>query len=306
MRILVVGAGAVGGYFGGRLLQAGRDVTFLLRPARAAQIRTGGLSLVSPHGDITLHPAVVTAETLGAGYDLVLLTVKAYALEAALADIAPAMAGGAMVLPLLNGMRHIDALAARFGAAAVLGGVCRVATTLDPAGRVMQLSPMQELEYGARDGANGPRLLALDAAFQGAGFSAKLSERITAAMWEKWIMLASLGALNCLGRGTVGEITAAPGGPALAAALLAETSAVAAAEGYAPDAAYTARTQAMLTATGSNFASSMYRDLVQGLPIEADQIIGDLLARAALLGVAVPLLCAVYTQLSVYQARPKG
>src|SRR5271168_4631906 len=114
MRLLVVGAGSTGGYFGGRLAEAGRDVTFLVRPRRAAQLREGGLQIVSPHGDVTLQPKLVTADAIGGHYDAVLLGVKAYSLDAAIEDFAPAVGPGTMIVPMLNSMRHVDVLEARF------------------------------------------------------------------------------------------------------------------------------------------------------------------------------------------------
>src|SRR5580692_4017998 len=202
MRILIVGAGAVGGYFGARLAEAGRDVTFLVRASRAEQLLRDGLSIISPHGDVLLTPKLIGAGEIDGPYDLVLLSVKAYALEAAIDDFAPAVGPETMILPVLNGMRHIDVLTQRFGEAAVLGGVCLVATEIDNGGRIVQLAEIQQLVYGERDGEVTPRLQALDATLQGAGFDAQLSTEITQRMWEKWLMLASLGAVTCLMRGT--------------------------------------------------------------------------------------------------------
>jgi 2-dehydropantoate 2-reductase len=193
MRILVVGAGATGGYFGGRLAQAGRDVTFLVRPKRAEQLRRDGLQILSPHGDVTLAPQLVTADRIASAYDTVLLTVKAFALDAALVDLAPAVGPATMVVPVLNGMGHLDKLIARFGETPVLGGVCLVATTLDPQGRIKQLAEFQQLVYGERSGEMSARVTALDGAMQGAGFTARASAVILQEMWEKWILLATLG-----------------------------------------------------------------------------------------------------------------
>src|SRR6202050_4904405 len=125
MRMLVIGAGSTGGYFGGRLAQAGRDVTFLVRPARAEHLRAHGLEIVSPHGNFTLRPQLVTAGVIKEPFDIVFLTVKAYSLEAALADLAPAVGPSTMILPVLNGMKHVDLLGARFGRQAVGGCVCK-------------------------------------------------------------------------------------------------------------------------------------------------------------------------------------
>jgi 2-dehydropantoate 2-reductase len=168
MRILIIGAGAVGGYFGSRLAQAGRDVTFLVRPARAKQLRRDGLRIISPHGDAVLSPKVVSAEEIDTTYDLVFLSVKAYALEAAMNDFAAAVGPETMILPVLNGMRHIDLLAKRFGEHAVIGGICLVAAETDDQGRIVQLADVQQLVYGERNGDSTPRLKTLDATLQGA------------------------------------------------------------------------------------------------------------------------------------------
>jgi len=301
VRILVVGAGSTGGYFGGRLAQAGRDVTFLVRPARAAALREHGLRIVSPYGDVTLAPRLVTADALEAPFDAVLLTVKAFSLEAALDDMAPAVGRESMILPVLNGMRHVERLVARFGAPAVAGCVCRVATTIDAEGRIVQLSRLQDLAYGEMDGSRSARMQRLDAAMQGAGFDARLSDDITADMWEKWDNLSAVGAITCLMRGNVGEVNAAPGGTEFVNRIVDEIVAVATAEGHPPRPAFLAQLRKSLTDPASAAAPSMFRDLQQGRPVEAEQIVGDMLARGARHKLATPLLAAAYAHVSVYQ-----
>lgn len=303
MRILVVGAGATGGYFGGRLMQAGRDVTFLVRPARAEKLRKEGLRIVSPFGNADLAPKLVTTGSISAPYDLVLLTVKAYGLEAALDDIAPAVASETMILPVLNGMRHVDLIKARFGEKALLGGVCLIAATIDDEDRIVQLTPMHNLIYGEMSGERSERVEAVDATMQGAGFNAKLSDDIERDMWGKWITLASLGGICCLMRGSVGEIEAAPGGRAFVQRFFEEVVGVVKAVGKLPGEPILNMALSMLTQKDSAMASSMYRDLQKRAPIEADQIIGDLLARAQEAGMETPLLSAAYTNLAIYQAR---
>ena len=306
MRLLVVGAGATGGYFGGRLAQAGRDVVFLVRGRRAEQLARDGLRIVSPHGDATIHPKVVTADRIEGPFDAVLLAVKAFALEAAVKDVAPAVGPATMIVPVLNGMRHLDMLTARFGAGAVLGGVCIVATTLDDDRGIVQLAQMQELAYGERDGTLSPRVERLHAAIAGAGFTARASSTIMQEMWEKWVFLASLGGITCLLRGTVGDIEAVPGGADLALRLLRECADVASASGFAPREDFMARTTGALSAHGSGLASSMYRDLQRGNPVEVDHILADLLARARSFGQDAPLLAASVAQLSIYQGGLSG
>jgi 2-dehydropantoate 2-reductase len=303
MRLLVVGAGSTGGYFGGRLAQAGRDVTFLVRPARADRLRATGLQIVSPHGDVTLTPQLVTAGAIEAPYDAILLTVKAFSLDAALDDLAPAVGPETMILPVLNGMKHVDTLIARFGRQAVAGCVCKVATVVDDQGRIVQLNKLQDLAYGEMNGLPSARTDALDKIMQGAGFDARLSSTIELEMWQKWVLLATLGGICCLMRGSIGEVEAVSGGAEFSLAFLDEVSAVVTAAGHAPTEAFLAATRATITQKASPLTSSMYRDLLKGSSVEADQILGDLLARGRALGVATPLIAAAFTHLSVYQAK---
>jgi 2-dehydropantoate 2-reductase len=302
IRILVVGAGAVGGYFGGRLVEAGRDVTFLVRPSRAQQLNQNGLRILSPHGDAILKPKFVTAEALNVPYDLVLLSVKAYALDAAINDFAPAVGPETIILPCLNGMHHIDLLTQRFGEHPVIGGVCIVATELDREGRIMQLSDVQQLTYGERDGKTTTRMQMLDKVLRGAGFDTCLSTDIMQAMWEKWVMLASIGAITCLMRGTIGDVVAAPGGTDIARKILEECANVAAACGHKPSQDFFLRQAEAITTPRSPLTSSMYRDLCTGAPVEVDAILGDLIERGNKHGIATPLLTAAFVNLRVYQA----
>jgi 2-dehydropantoate 2-reductase len=301
MRTLVVGAGSTGGYFGGRLVEAGRDVTFLVRPGRAARLRADGLVIHSPHGDLRLAPKLVTADELADDYDLVLFSVKAYGLAQAVADIAPAVGTDTMILPVLNGMRHLDLLIERYGERAVLGGVCIVAAMVEPDGSIRQLGELQELVYGDRAHPDSARIHDVDATLRGAGFSARPSDDIVQEMWDKWVFLAGIGAVTCLMRGPIGSIVAAPGGREFTAGVVAECAAIAAGVGQPVNDAVRQRALDTVTEAGSGQTSSMYRDLRAGAPVEADHIIGDLVARADAHGVDVPLLRLAYTSLSVYQ-----
>ena len=301
MRLLVVGAGSTGGYFGGRLAEAGRDVTFLVREARAEQLKAAGLHIVSPHGDVALAPKLVTTDTIGAPYDAIILAVKAYTLDAALKDVAPAVGPNSMIVPLLNGMRHLESIAAAFGGNALVGGLCSIAAELDDQGRIFHLSQFHNLAYGEMNGVRSTRIEQLDAVMQNAGFDARLSSNIEQEMWNKWMMLATLAGVTCLMRGSIGDIAGAPGGAAFVDRFFDEVVAVATAHGHAPSGAFLARTRALLTADGSTLTSSMYRDLRKNSPIEADQIIGDLLTRGRQAQLHAPLLAAAYTHLAIYQ-----
>jgi 2-dehydropantoate 2-reductase len=303
MTILVVGAGATGGYFGARLAQAGRDVTFLVRPARAEQLRERGLRIVGQGPDQVLTPRLVTAGQLAGHADVVLLSVKATALEAAMADFAPAVGPRTLVIPFLNGMGHLATLSERFGEQTVLGGVVLVATQLSDAGDIVVLAPPASLRIGTQDGSRTGQLQATYDQLSGAGFDLSISDDIVADMWHKWVFIATVGALTCLMRGTVGNIVAVPGGRDLGPAILAEASAVSAAAGYPVPAASTAATTEAITQDGSTLTSSMSRDLAEGRPVEVEPILADLASRGAALAEPTPLLDLATMHLRVYNAK---
>jgi 2-dehydropantoate 2-reductase len=303
MRILVVGAGALGGYFGGRLKEAGRDVTFLVRPHRAEHLAKTGLVVRSPKGDINIAaPPTVLAENLSAPFDLILLSCKAYDLQGAMDSFAPAVGANTAILPLLNGMKHMDLLAARFGARAVLGGQCIISATLDGDGRILHLNDLHFLSFGEQNGAKSPRVAAIAAVFSGAKFDSQLSLAILQEMWEKWAFIAAAAGICCLMRGSFGDIAAA-GGSQYASTMFAECCAIAAKNGFNPGDTAVKRSIGMLTAAGSPIAASMLRDIERGALIEADHIVGDLLARGGARESAYPLLQIAYAHLGTYEAR---
>ena len=308
MRILVLGAGGTGGYFGGRLAQAGADVTFLVRPARAALLAERGLRIRSPLGDADLDVATVTAQDLPAlaaawPFDLVLLACKAYDLDSAIESVAPAVGANTAVLPILNGLLHYDALDARFGRERVPGGLCFIGATLGADGEVLHLGRPASITFGLREGnADGGVLARLAAAYAQAGVDHLYAPDIAAAQWIKYSFLAALAAGTCLMRTSVGTVVAAEGGEAFMAALHAECLAVAAAEGHPvpEDEARTAR--AGLTRAGSPVTASMLRDLQAGLRVEALQIVGDMVHRAHRAGLQVPRLEAAWVHLQAYES----
>ena len=300
MRILVVGAGAIGGFFGGRWLAAGRDVTFLVRERRAAQLAKIGLVVKSKLGDVDVpSPPTVSAETVKGPYDLILLSCKAFDLEGAMESFAPAVGPDTAILPLLNGIAHLDALGKRFDKRNVLGGQVGISATLDPEGRVLHLNDGMFLSYGELAGGKSKRVEAIAAEFAAAKVTATASDTALLDMWEKWVLIASVAGVTCLMRSAIGDVIAAGGQP-LIEALHAELIAIATVNGFAPRAEVLPRQRALLLAKGSPFTASMLRDTEAGSRIEADHVIGDLLARAK--GEA-PVLKTAYTHLKAYEAR---
>jgi len=302
-RFLVLGAGAVGGYFGGRLAAAKADVTFLVRPARAAALNERGLVIESPLGDLRLPVRVATADTLNEVFDSVLLAAKAYDLEPAIAAIRPAVGPETAILPVLNGVKHLDRLDAAFGRERVLGGVAYIGATVTADGAIRHLNRAHGIAFGERSGEVSRRVETIARAFAASPVSASASENIMLEMWEKFVMISSLAGMNCLMRGSVGDILAADEGESLMLELLAECEAVAAASGFPPRGQHREQCRAMLTERGSDFSASMRRDLESGLRTEGDQVLGDMLRRARAKGIATPLLRTAVCHLQVHEHR---
>ena len=305
MRILVLGAGAVGGYFGGRLLEAGKDVTFLVRPGRAALLAEKGLVIQSPEGNVRLEqPPTVTDAAQGGPSDLILLSCKAYDLDSARAAIAPAVGKNTMILPLLNGQRHLEKLDARFGAEKILGGLCLVSATVGENGEIIHFLPGHRITFGERSGELSARTERVETAWSGARFEVVRSPIVRTEMWEKWVMLAALAGATTLMRASIGAIARAPGGEAFVLGLLEECRRVAEMEGSVPRPESFARMQSRLTNQESTLTASMYRDICHGGWIESEQIIGDLLVRGEKHGHGAeefPLLGLVRTHLRAYE-----
>jgi 2-dehydropantoate 2-reductase len=303
MKHLVVGAGALGGYFGGRLLEAGCDVTFLLRPARAAAISAHGLIVRSPRGDMVLtSPPHVLASDIPGPFDVVIVACKAYDLDATMADFGPAVGPATAILPLLNGMRHLETLQARFGADRVLGGLCLISAVVDAEGVVHHVNELHSLTFGEIAGGSSPRVAAIAADFARANFDSNPSEQVVLEMWEKWIFIASAAGVTCLMRASIGDIVAAGAG-AVGTTLLDECGRIATASGFSPRPASVERARAAITAAGSPMTASMLKDIERGSRIEADHIVGDLLARASADGPAPQMLRIVQAHLGAYEAR---
>ena len=299
MRILTVGAGAIGGYFGARLLAAGRDITFLVRPARAALLGRHGLTVRSPLGDLHLAaPNVVTAAGLERPFDLVLLSCKSYDLDSCMADVTPAIGPTTQVVPLLNGLRHMDKLDQRFGSERILGGLARISSTLDGHGVIHHFGKYQTLVLGSR----APQEALLEEfseVLSVPGFETSISRNIMQDMWEKWVFIAAAASLTSLMRASVGDIVASGGGE-IARGLIAECAGIAQENGFPPSAATVEVAVSILTGPGSEFTASMFRDIENKSRVEADHIVGDLLSRSR---ESRPLLKLAYAHLKAYEVR---
>ncbi|KND58423.1 2-dehydropantoate 2-reductase [Candidatus Burkholderia verschuerenii] len=304
MRILVVGAGATGGYFGARLLAKGRDVTFLVRERRAAMLRERGLIVHSPVSELNLaDPPLVLSKDIAQPFDLVILSCKAYDLPGAIESFAPAVGPDTAILPLLNGMAHLDALDARFDPANVLGGQCSIAATVNSEGEIVQMSSMHTMVFGERAGGRSLRVEAIEAQLGDAGFDLTVSEDVLQSMWDKWVFLATLATGTCLMRAPIRDILAAPGGEEILKRLFMECENVAADNDHPPSEATIARARSFFGDRESPMTASMLRDLENGAAIEADHIVGDLIARRRSKLEGASMLELAYAHLKAYESR---
>ncbi|MEP6839123.1 MAG: 2-dehydropantoate 2-reductase [Bradyrhizobium sp.] len=301
MRILVIGAGALGGYFGGNLARAGRDVTFMVRQRRAEQLARDGLRIISPHGDFAVPAKTVLAGAIDEPFDLILVGVKSYSLDEAMDQFAAAVGPDTMILPVLNGIVHVDRLVARFGALSVMGGMANISAGVDAEGRVVQFLPLHDFVYGEIAGGSSDRTRALEACFDGAGFNGRASDVVMQDMWEKFVQLGLGAGITCLMRASIGDILEAPGGREAMFGIFDECCAVATASGFKPRAAFVEFDTKLITTVGSPLKWSMLRDIERGSTTEGEHILGDMVARAAALGIATPILNLARTHVAAYE-----
>lgn len=301
---MVLGAGGVGACFGGRFAESGVDVTFLVRPGRRSQLEKNGLVVWSSFGDIVTPVTTIARDEITDPYDLVLLSCKAYDLDDAMDAIAPAMGPSSVVLPLLNGLRHIEILQARFGEANVWGGACYIGAAFNSeTGEIRHIGNFQRIVFGTLDGkpsAQADAFAALDATV---GFDIELSPDITQTMWDKISMLGALATANTIARGTIGEILEAPSGEAFLLAALAESRDTAAALGHPVSASTLENYNRMFTTRGSDFAASMLRDLEAGRQTEGEHVLGDIIRRATAQGIDTPMMRCALAAIETHEAK---
>ena len=303
MRVMCLGAGALGGYFGGRLIEAGQPVTFILRERRRAQVARDGIRIESPFGDFSGPAETVSPDAIPGPADVVILACKAYDLPSAMDAIRPAVGSDTAILPILNGIAHLDALNDAFGRDHVLGGVAKIAATLTPEGVIRHLNDWRFLTFGEQDGTMSERVIALKAAFDGTSVVANAVPDILQAMWNKIVHLATVAGMTCLMRASVGEIARTPDGAELFVAFLESNAEIAKREGFPPSEAFLDDFRAMFRNPELPYTSSMLRDLESHGPVEADHILGFMRDKAAAHGLDGRMHRVVYTHLKAYEAR---
>jgi 2-dehydropantoate 2-reductase len=301
MKILIVGAGAIGGYFGGRLLEKGEDVTFLVRENRQQQLHANGLVVESVHGDMHVpEPKTILAGENAEPYDVVLVSTKSYHLDGAVQSINPYVGDKTMILPLLNGIAHLDVLTEAFGPEKVIGGLCFIETTLTQDGKIVQTSPIHEFVYGERNGEKTQRMLLLEEAFSGTKASFRLSDKIQQEMWHKYLFITSMSGITSLLRSPIGPIREQEHGWKTIQSLVHEVAEIMVKIGAPLAAGAVDTTLGRLKEIGHGMKSSLQRDMEKSLPTEGDHLFGHLLKIADQLELAAPILSAIYGNVKVY------
>lgn len=297
MKILIVGAGGVGGYFGAQLLRAGADVTFLLRGKRYEAIKKNGLGVINPMERFTVHPKIALSEELRPEYDLIILSPKAYDLDSALKAIEGASSAG-IILPLLNGRNHINKLDSLFGSDRIMGGLVNIVATITPNGEVESMTDRHILTMGHRSAVHEKVAKEFFELCRCSKFDCVYSENIEQALWNKWTFLATLAGISTLFEASIGEILKTPDGGRVIAGMYAEACSIATENQYSISSQAQSQALELLTQQGSTLTASMMRDLKQGFRTEHDHILGNLL-HVSSSNISKPFLTAAYVNMLI-------
>ncbi|HUQ14862.1 MAG TPA: 2-dehydropantoate 2-reductase [Gemmatimonadales bacterium] len=308
LRIAVFGSGAVGGYFGGRLAEAGEDVHFIARGEHLAAIREHGLRVSSTEGDFLVRPARVTDDPSGLGpLDVVLLGVKAWQVPRAAEAMRPLLGEGAFVVPLQNGIEAPEQLAAVFGPGRVLGGLCRILAYVESPGHTRHAGVAPYIAFGELDGTSSARVDALQQAFSRArGVTVEVPGDIGAAMWSKFVFIAALSGVGALTRAPIGVIRSQPESRGLLEQALEEIYAVAVGNRIALPADTVEKTLAFIDGLPAHVTASMQRDIIQGRPSELEAQVGAVVRLGERRGIAVPVHRMIYAALLPLERRARG
>lgn len=276
MKILILGAGGVGGYFGAQLIRAGVDITFLLREKRYLAIKQKGLSIITPEEKFIVYPKIILSKELNPKYDLIILSAKSYDLDSAIYAIEKASSKG-IILPLLNGMSHLKKLDMLFGADRVIGGLANISAIITPYGEVQRIADRHTLTIGHRSNAHIEKTREFFSLCKDSRFEIIYSNNIEQSMWDKWTFIATLAGLTTLFEANIAEILKISDGVKIITGMYGEACSIADENHYpvAPD--VKAKAIGVLTEVGSGLTASMMRDLKQGFRTEHEHILGDLI-----------------------------
>ncbi|WP_078554064.1 ketopantoate reductase family protein [Bacillus alkalicellulosilyticus] len=301
MKVLILGAGGVGGYFGGRLLEKGVDVTFLVREKRMLHLQKNGLVINSIHGNIKKHVTTIRSGMTHAPFDIIILTNKAYHLAQALDDIEPFVGKNTVIIPLLNGIKHLQIIVDRYGEEKVMGGLCFIETTLDQEGNIIQTSQVHDMVFGERNGERTKRAEQIAELFKMKSTTFRLSKNIMQDMWHKYMFITVLSGITTLMRSSIGPIQHDDYGKRLIRELFTEVEEIMLRVGAPIAEGMIDKYMVVMNKQDDTMKSSMLRDIEKGGEIEGDHLQGYLVSLADQYGIQAPLLRIVYKHLQVYE-----
>lgn len=307
MKIAVIGAGGVGGYFGARLAASGQDVRFLARGAHLEAMRSNGLQVLSANGDVLVKPVQASASPEEIGTcDLVMIAVKLWSTYEALEQARPMVGPDTAVVSFQNGVIAVDEVVAAFGRERTLGGVANIAALIEKPGVIRHNGSMALLQFGELDGRLSPRVQALQSACEQAGVQCKVADDIQKAIWEKYVFLVAASSMTALTRLPLGPIREDPDTRALMRQVMDEVSAVGRAKGVALDADLVERLLQRLDGLPREMVASMLGDLERGNRLELPWLAGGVVRMGHALNVSTPANGFVYAALKHYiEGRPK-
>ena len=307
MRIAVVGVGGVGGYFGGRLAQAGEDVSFIARGEHLRAIQESGLRVESADGDFLIQPARATDDTTTVGpVDAVVLAVKGWQVPDAIATIRPLMGAGTFIMPLLNGIDAPNQLAAAFGRRRVAPGLCNLFGAVEAPGQIRNMMARPRIVVGEFDGSGSERLERLCQAFARVGVRAAVADDIWAALWEKLLLVAPFAGVGAVTRAPVGVMRTLAETRAMLEGAMTEIYELARARGVAMAADAIATAFAFVDGSPEQATASMQRDIIAGRPSELESQVGVVVRLARETAMNVPIHTALYASLLPQERRARG
>jgi len=308
MKIAIFGSGGVGGYFGGRLAQAGQDVTFIARGAHLAAVKESGLRVDSIGGDFVVNPAKATDSPQSIGTaDLVIFATKAWQLDSAIKQMKPLVGEGTMILPLLNGMEHMDALLAAFGRENVLGGLCRISVFIAEPGHISHVGVSPFIAFGELDNSKSMRVDSLKEMFAAiSGITVEVPADINTAMWEKFIFISGTSGVGAFTRQPIGEFRANPETRAMLFNAMSETAAVARARGTPLSESFVSDTMNRIDTIQPHIIASMQKDMMEGRPSELNEQTGAVIRMGRAAGVPTPTHEAIYAKLLPLENKARG
>jgi 2-dehydropantoate 2-reductase len=308
MRVAIVGAGGVGGYFGGRLAEAGAPVVFIARGAHLEALRRQGLRVESIAGDFVVRPAEATDDVASVGtVDAVLVCVKAWQVPEVAVSLLSMLRPDTVVVPLQNGVEAAGELASIVGRDRVLGGLCRIVSYVAGPGHIRHTGVSPRIEFGEMDGSKSERVAALRALFETArGVSVGTPEDITAALWEKFLFIAPVSGVGAVTRVPVAVSRSIPETRAMLEAAMQEVFDLARARAVAIAEDAVARTLAYVDGLPTDATASMQRDIIGGLPSELEYQTGAVVRLGREAGLPVPVNECLYRSLLPAEMKARG